>query len=48
VIVLMMWLFIAGLVILIGAEVNVVLERRDPRQRDSSVKRKPAPPRDRN
>ncbi len=43
VIVLMLWLFIAGLVILIGAEVNVVVEREEPGRRDSSVKRKPDP-----
>lgn len=43
VIVLMLWLFITGLLILVGAEIDVVLERRDPAARNSSVQRKPDP-----
>ena len=43
VIVLMLWLYIAGLVILVGAEVNVVRERDQPGRHDSSVKKKPDP-----
>ncbi|MEO5699315.1 MAG: YihY/virulence factor BrkB family protein [Casimicrobiaceae bacterium] len=43
VIVLMLWLFITGLLIMVGAEINVVLERKDPDARDSTVKQKPNP-----
>ncbi|MEP7206231.1 MAG: YihY/virulence factor BrkB family protein [Casimicrobiaceae bacterium] len=43
VIVLMLWLYITGLLILVGAEINVVLERNNPRVGDSTVRRKPDP-----
>ncbi len=43
VIVLMLWLYIAGLIILVGAEMNVVLERQQPGPGATSVKRKPDP-----
>ena len=43
VIVLMLWLYIAGLIILVGAEINVVLERQQPGPGAASVKRKPDP-----
>jgi membrane protein len=42
VIVLMMWLYITGLVILVGAEINVVIEREAPRA-STAVKAKPGP-----
>lgn len=43
VVVLMLWLYIAGLVILVGAEINVVVARAEPGNEDSSVKQKADP-----
>ena len=42
VIVLLMWLYIGGLVILVGSEVNVLLERRRPEGKDKGRKKEPA------